>query len=374
MLSQTNPSRYGGEAQLAAVTRPEPEFEAIPLSQTNQTTEFGSFEEGEIQSASIPSVEVEQGSTPVTEPDYSQITATMGPVDWQTDLRMEIQDAGRRTNETMGGLLMTGIDRGINAADSIRTTLEAYGDDPSLIWSDVKDIAGSVATRLDDNFNEILFEWSYGSLGDREQYQASTARDIQAFENAVESGIDKVQRIGDAIDRDDFRAVGEELFDPAVAGLVVLGTRGKGLPGPNKPPLGFKDTKAFHTFGDDLYTGLNQAGFDDVQAIFQGSSVTGKSYRTGQPFDAGRVSDFDVALASPALLERASSVGIKLRGQGVRTQPLSLAKNPQLLERLGLANLSRQLGEQAGREVNFMIYRSVDDAISRSPSILVPRN
>ncbi|MEW8229309.1 MAG: hypothetical protein AB2745_03220 [Candidatus Thiodiazotropha endolucinida] len=354
---------------------PEPEFEAIPISQTtNQTTEFDSFEEGEIQSASIPSVEVEEGSIPVSDPDYSWITATMDPVDWQTDLRMEIQDAGRKVNETMGGLLSTGIDRGINATDSIRTTLEAYGDDPSLIWSDVKDIAGSVATRLDDNFNEILFEWSYGSLGDREQYQASSARDIQAFENAVERGIDKAQRIGAAIEGDNYRAVGEELFDPAVAGLVVLGTRGQGLPGPNKPPLGFKDTKAFHTFGDDLYTGLNQAGFDDVQAIFQGSSVTGKSYRTGQPFDAGRVSDFDVALASPALLEKASSVGIKLRGQGVRTQPLSLAKNPQLLERLGLTNLSRQLGEQAGREVNFMIYRSVDDAISRGPSIVVPRN
>ncbi|WP_155523050.1 hypothetical protein [Candidatus Thiodiazotropha endoloripes] len=57
----------------------------------------------------------------------------MGPVDWQTDLRMEIQDAGRKVNETMSGLLNTGIDWGINAADSIRTTLEAYGDDPSLI-------------------------------------------------------------------------------------------------------------------------------------------------------------------------------------------------------------------------------------------------
>ncbi|MEW8475175.1 MAG: LysM domain-containing protein, partial [Candidatus Thiodiazotropha endolucinida] len=234
-LSQTNPSRYGGEAQLSAATMPEPEFEAIPISQTtNQTTEFDSFEEGEIQSASIPSVEVEEGSIPVSDPDYSWITATMDPVDWQTDLRMEIQDAGRKVNETMGGLLSTGIDRGINATDSIRTTLEAYGDDPSLIWSDVKDIAGSVATRLDDNFNEILFEWSYGSLGDREQYQASSARDIQAFENAVERGIDKAQRIGAAIEGDNYRAVGEELFDPAVAGLVVLGTRGQGLPGPDK--------------------------------------------------------------------------------------------------------------------------------------------
>jgi hypothetical protein len=247
---------------------PEPEFDDIPLS---QTTEFGSFEEGEIQSASIPSVEVEQGSTPVTEPDYSQITATMGPVDWQTDLRMEIQDAGRRTNETMGGLLITGIDRGINAADSIRTTLEAYGDDPSLIWGDVKDIAGSVATRLDDNFNEILFEWSYGSLGDREQYQASTARDIQAFENTVQSGIDKVQRIGDAIDREDYRAVGGELFDPAVAGLMVLGTRGKGFPGPdgNTSPIPGLD-RPFRT--------VDSAKIEDsVLQRFQSSEFLGKA-------------------------------------------------------------------------------------------------
>lgn len=43
-------------------------------------------------------------------------------------------------------------------------------------------------------------------------------------------------------------------------------------------------------------------GYGDVEPIFQGSSVTGQSFKAGQAFDAGRVSDFDVALASPELL------------------------------------------------------------------------
>jgi len=33
----------------------------------------------------------------------------------------------------------------------------------------------------------------------------------------------------------------------------------------------------------------------------QGSSVSGVSFSTGQPFDVGRVSDFDVAISHPEL-------------------------------------------------------------------------
>jgi len=136
-----------------------------------------------------------------------------------------------------------------------------------------------------------------------------------------------------------------------------------------KTPLGFRNAGAFDEFGGNLNTGLRNAGYDDVQGIFQGSSVTGKSCRTGQAFDVGRVSDFDVALSSPTLLQRAKDVGIPLRSQGARTAPL----NPAHLEQLGLSDVATQLSGQAGRPVNFMIYGTTDAAVSRAPSILVPR-
>ncbi len=115
-----------------------------------------------------------------------------------------------------------------------------------------------------------------------------------------------------------------------------------------KTPLGFRNAGAFDEFGGNLNTGLRNAGYDDVQGIFQGSSVTGKSYRTGQAFDVGRVSDFDVALSSPTLLQRAKDLGIPLRSQGARTAPL----NPAHLEQLGLSDVATQLSGQAGRPVN----------------------
>jgi filamentous hemagglutinin len=91
---------------------------------------------------------------------------------------------------------------------------------------------------------------------------------------------------------------------------------------------------------------------------------------THAPFDFGRVSDYDVALSSPELFQSAQDVGIGLRQQRIRTGPLT----PEYLDRLGLTDLSNQFYQQAGRPVNFMIYRSIDDAAARSPSILVPRS
>ncbi len=133
-------------------------------------------------------------------------------------------------------------------------------------------------------------------------------------------------------------------------------------------PKGFSSIDEFKNFGSDLYSGLENAGYGDVTAIFQGSSVTGVSYHTGQPFDVGRVSDFDVALASPELLARATELGIDLRSAGSRTGPLKVRD----LELLGLTELSAQLSRQAGRPVNFMIFDTVEAATSRAPSIFVP--
>ncbi|MGF6805645.1 hypothetical protein OKW30_000771 [Paraburkholderia sp. Clong3] len=65
-------------------------------------------------------------------------------------------------------------------------------------------------------------------------------------------------------------------------------------------PHGFANAETFSQFGNDIRIGLSRAGYADAEPILQGSAVTGKSFRTGQFFDVGRVSDFDIGLASPS--------------------------------------------------------------------------
>lgn len=102
--------------------------------------------------------------------------------------------------------------------------------------------------------------------------------------------------------------------------------------------------------------------------FFRGSSVTGVKYTTGAPFDVGRVSDFDIALTSPELFQRAKELGIGLRGGGTRTIPLK----KEQLETLGLWDLAEELSHRAGRRVSFMIYDSAESVLKRGPAILVP--
>lgn len=138
--------------------------------------------------------------------------------------------------------------------------------------------------------------------------------------------------------------------------------------GNNKIPLGFAEEGAFLKFGAKLSTGLKRAGYDDANAYMQGSSVTGKSFKTGSPFDEGRVSDFDIAITGDTLMAKAQQLGIPLRGEGTRTGPLT----PRQLEMLGLSSLQAELGGLAGgRPVNFMIYRENAVAISRAESIVI---
>ncbi|MFI1256501.1 RHS repeat domain-containing protein [Streptomyces netropsis] len=138
-------------------------------------------------------------------------------------------------------------------------------------------------------------------------------------------------------------------------------------PGPRAFPHGFANVAEFRAFGAKINSGLSEAGYGDASAIFQGSSVTGRSYKSGQPFDSGRVSDYDVALASPSMLQRAADAGISLRSGGTRTGPLK----DRDLQKMGLTGLSNSLSRDAGRPVNFMVYGSAADAMSRAPSIVV---
>jgi uncharacterized protein RhaS with RHS repeats len=138
---------------------------------------------------------------------------------------------------------------------------------------------------------------------------------------------------------------------------------------PNKLPKGFENVAKFREFGSTVNNGLAKAGYGDTQAIFQGSSVTGVKYTTGQPFDVGRLSDYDIALAGEKLMKAAQQIGVGLRQGGIRTEPLQ----DWQLAKLGLDGLAKQLSELAGRPVNFMIYQSVEAATKRAPSILIPK-
>jgi filamentous hemagglutinin len=134
-------------------------------------------------------------------------------------------------------------------------------------------------------------------------------------------------------------------------------------------PFGFKGADEFQNFSKSINSGLNKAGIDDAQALFQGSAVTGKKFTTGEAFDVGRKSDFDMAISSPQLIQKAKEAGISLRSQGTRTGPLKAVD----LEKLGLSDLSKQLSLEAGRPVNFMIFDGVKAATNKAPSILVPK-
>jgi hypothetical protein len=149
---------------------------------------------------------------------------------------------------------------------------------------------------------------------------------------------------------------------------VALGNKGGAAKG-TVIPKGFSSADDFARFGADARDGLARAGYGNAEPILQGSAVTGQSFKTGQAFDVGRVSDFDIALASPELLQRAQSLGIGLRSGGTRTGPLSARD----LQALGLKDLASKLSSQAGREVNFMIYDSAATASSRAPSVALPK-
>jgi hypothetical protein len=132
-------------------------------------------------------------------------------------------------------------------------------------------------------------------------------------------------------------------------------------------PLGFRSSTAYMNFVSRLRGGLNDAGYSETTGAFQGSSVTGIRFRTGEPV-GDNPGDYDIALGGSDLFERAKQLGIGLRGGGTRTGPLT----EEQLDELGLSDLADELTDQAGRDVHFMIFENIDTATSRSPSIVAP--
>ena len=128
-------------------------------------------------------------------------------------------------------------------------------------------------------------------------------------------------------------------------------------------PLGFENSEQFEEFGSRLSAGLETLGITDARGIVQGSAVTGRSFRTEAEFDIGRVSDIDLGIISPQLMERARAAGVALRSGGTRTGPNPLPELDALR-----AELSALLG---GRPVNIMIFQD-EQAASRAAGIDVP--
>jgi hypothetical protein len=134
-------------------------------------------------------------------------------------------------------------------------------------------------------------------------------------------------------------------------------------------PLGFSTAADYQLFTNELRTGLANIGSTQPKIYFRGSSVTGVRYRSGLPFDYPSLnrSDYDLAIADPALLQRAKELGILTRSGGRRT--IALSDND--LNSLGLMELKTSLQNRVGRDVSFMIYDSEATVRLRGPYISV---
>jgi hypothetical protein len=116
-------------------------------------------------------------------------------------------------------------------------------------------------------------------------------------------------------------------------------------------PFGFYNRVDFDQFSQRLYGAL-EARWPRSELIMEGSSVTGRHYdrlvdfkSTGAPFDLGRVSDYDIAIYSDALIKEADrlhvpfkdevgSAGIKLLG----LTELDTAARAAILDATGIAH------------------------------------
>jgi hypothetical protein len=122
------------------------------------------------------------------------------------------------------------------------------------------------------------------------------------------------------------------------------------------------DEAQFSGFIERIHARLPQF----LGGVIRGSSATGVSFKTGEPFrDA---SDIDLAIVHDGLWAKVEELGIERWGAGTRTPPLSLSD----LGNLGLKELQAELTEIAGHRVSIMIYRSMGDVLARGPGIVLP--
>ncbi len=126
-------------------------------------------------------------------------------------------------------------------------------------------------------------------------------------------------------------------------------------------PLGFNSREEYATFGRSARTALNEAGFPEAVPYLRGSAVTGYSYRTGEAFDVGRRSDYDIAIVSPRLFEHLIARGIETSGRGSRT----LAVGPAELPAGPLRNWLEQVIRN--RPSSIVVHRGLGELERRGP-------
>ncbi len=135
-----------------------------------------------------------------------------------------------------------------------------------------------------------------------------------------------------------------------------------------KPDLPFRyKQKPFERFVQRFDDEFKAVGYDDVEGFMQGSAASGYKYNDGNPIKldarAGiKPSDYDVAIVSPQIIQKADEVGIDiLHG------PLS----PEHVNMLGLsdAQLALTQASKGGIEVNFKVYSSLDDVFAYDTTI-----
>jgi hypothetical protein len=131
-------------------------------------------------------------------------------------------------------------------------------------------------------------------------------------------------------------------------------------------PHGFDGFQSFQRYASQ-YRDRMREQYPDLDLAFQGSSVTGWSADDGSPFDQGRRSDYDISISGESICRAPQERGVEFRGDGVSTGPLTEAD----LRALGLDGIVRDASADAGRTVNIMIFRSMDEATDRRPSIRV---
>jgi hypothetical protein len=133
-------------------------------------------------------------------------------------------------------------------------------------------------------------------------------------------------------------------------------------------PFGFKES-AFHRWTTRFYEEFGAAGFNDPRFFMQGSAASGFKHSSGIALDARRgilPSDYDIAVLSPQIMQRAEGFGIDvLRG------PLTA----QQIFAFGLSDAQRILTQSSkgGIPVNFKMYRTVQDIYDYSKTIPFPR-
>ena len=125
-------------------------------------------------------------------------------------------------------------------------------------------------------------------------------------------------------------------------------------------PLGLRSDEAFDAFKNTLRKAAKDLP-GDTRFGLRGSAVTGDGFNDISKkfdkgfFDIGRKSDYDFAVMSPTLFQRARALGVKVNKDGTRTLILS-QKN---LEDLGLDTLLRDLHSLTGREdTEIVLYKT----------------